>query len=124
MTDDDFDPEAYRLPPGTVITKVTPRRIAKRKEQFVLVPLSMVDVMTKGVRDKTWPVLCHLLHESWKAHGKPVKLANGFLDMIGVSRDAKTDALRKLESLGLISIERRGRKSPVVRIVGGGPHQK
>jgi hypothetical protein len=117
VTEEDFDLEAYRLPPDTVITKVTPKRIAKRREQFVMVPMSLVDTMTKGVRDKTYPVILHLLHEScFKAHGKPVKVTNEFLTGLGISRSAKNDALRKLEKLGVISVEWRGRKSPVVKV--------
>jgi hypothetical protein len=48
--------------------------------------------------------------------GGPIKLPNGFLEMIGVGRGAKWRALNKLESVGIISIERRGRKSPIVTI--------
>jgi hypothetical protein len=124
MSEDDFDPLSYGLPPGTKSAKMPARgRIAKRKEQFVKVPMSVIDAVSKSIRDKTYPVLIHLLHESWKAHGKPVKVPNEFLAGLGISRHAKTEALKKLERAGVISVKRRPGKSPVVKIVGGGPHQ-
>jgi hypothetical protein len=118
--DDDLNVEGLALPPDVVLTTVTPRRLIKRQDRFVRLPLAVVDVMAKDCRDKAWPLLCYLMYESWRTGHYPVKLANEFLARIGIDRDAKLRALRKLERLGLISIERRGRKSPVIRIGAGG----
>jgi hypothetical protein len=102
------------MPEGTAIQ---PQRIAKRREQFVQVPLAAVDTLTKAdVSGKTYAIFLHLLHENWKSHGKPVRLANGFLDRIGVKRNAKTRALKKLTELRLVSVEWRTKKSPIVTV--------
>jgi hypothetical protein len=114
-----IDLQAYRdLPQGATVTTVTPRRIAKRQAQFVQVPLAAIGILMKAnASGKTWAVHLHLLYETWRNNGKPVKLPNGFLDMVGVDRHAKTRALKKLKDLGLISIERPGKKkSPVVTV--------
>jgi DNA-binding transcriptional ArsR family regulator len=116
--DDKFNLEDFRLPPEAASERTVgiPKRIRKRHQLFVLIPLSWVDAVARSSRDKAFPVLCHLLHLNWKHCGGPVKVPNGFLARLGVGRDAKSRALRKLELLGLISVERRDRRSPVVRI--------
>jgi hypothetical protein len=65
---------------------------------------------------KVWAVALHILYETWRAKGQPIKLPNGMLGRLGVSPDAKVRALQKLEQLGLVSVEWRDRKSPVVTI--------
>jgi hypothetical protein len=118
MTDDLFDLEKHAVP-DIPTTTVPPRRIVKRREQFVQVPLVAADTLGKACRDKSWALYLHLLHETWKAKawGKPVKVANGFLTMLGIDRFAKWRALGKLERLGLIEVERRDSKSPLVKIL-------
>ena len=44
------------------------------------------------------------------------QLANGMLKIDGVSRASKWRALAELERRGLISIERRSRKSPLITV--------
>ena len=116
MTEDDFDPDRYIL--GGPVISSTPPRLAKRKEQFVRLPLPVLDVLAKASGDKLMPVYCHVLHESWRTGGQPVKAANGLLETLGISPDAKVSALRRLERLGLVSIEWRGCKSPIVTVTG------
>jgi hypothetical protein len=108
----------WGLPPEVVRERaVVPKRIKKRHRQFVQVPLTLIDKVTRNSRDKTFAVLCHLLHEVWKQGGGPIKVPNGFLNKLGVGRGAKSRALKKLELLGIISVERRDRKSPTVTII-------
>jgi hypothetical protein len=49
--------------------------------------------------------------------GAGPKLANGMLAMDDVSRHSKNRALHELERRGLIKVDRRLRKSPIVRVV-------
>jgi hypothetical protein len=114
VTEDDFDPDRYILD-GPVISS-TPPRLAKRKDQFVMLPLSALDLLTTASQDKLLPVYCHLLYESWRTGGQPVKLANGFLARLGISRDAKASALHRLERLSLVTVEWRDNKSPIVTV--------
>ena len=58
-----------------------------------------------------------LLYLHWKDHGARFKLPNGMLRFDGVSRQSKWRALNDLESRGLIVVERRPRRSPIVRLV-------
>ena len=112
-----FDLSKFTLPPGTQATK--PKREAKRLAGFVKIPWSWGNALAANdVGGKAWAVACHILYETWRAKGQPIKVPNGMLERSGVSPDAKVRALRKLEQLGLISVEWRGRKSPIVTIRG------
>ena len=119
MTEDDpFDLDDFRLPPDMVRERAigVPRRIKKRHQQFVKLPLALVERIARHSRDKTFAVLCYLLHLEWKQGGGSIKVPNGFLDKLGVGRGAKCRALKKLERLDIVSVERRDHKSPIVRI--------
>ena len=120
MTEDDpLDLDDFRLPPDMVRERAigVPRRIKKRHQQFVKLPLALVERIARHSRDKTFAVLCYLLHLEWKQGGGSIKVPNGFLDKLGVGRGAKCRALKKLECLDIVSVERRERKSPIVRII-------
>jgi DNA-binding HxlR family transcriptional regulator len=107
---------ALRLPGDMAVeTRVRSRKERKRRETFVQTPWKSIEKM-RGV-DHTWSVLMYLQHLSWKQGGGPIKLANGMLEMDGISREAKRRALRELERRGLITVERHPRKSPTVRMV-------
>ena len=95
--------------------RVVPTKIRKRREQFVMFPMTWFDRL-KGATGQTHRVALYLLHLSWKEKGAPIKLANGMLERDGVSRFGKWRALADLEQRGLIAVERRPRRSPVVRL--------
>lgn len=68
----------------------------------------------------SWPVALELLRRDLKYNGKPIPLPNGQLEAkFRISRQRKWEALRELERLGLIGIECRSRKSPLVTIIRG-----
>jgi hypothetical protein len=87
-----------------------------RHEHFVKVPWAWVERLAQAHCVVTYRVALHLLYRHWKAHGHPISLANGVLQMEGVARTTKWRGLRELEQLGLITIERRPRKSPLVTV--------
>jgi hypothetical protein len=114
---DDPDPYAdlkqHRLDPEMLAKlAVVPRKIRKRREHFVKVPWTWVERLVKARYTATYRVALHVLYRHWKGSGKPFTLSNGMVAMEGVERRAKWRALRELEQLGLITIERRKRKSP------------
>jgi hypothetical protein len=85
-------------------------------KRFVQVPLWWAEAATKATTP-TALVLIYLLHASWKARSTTFPLPNGYLKQHGVSREVKRRVLHKLETAGLITIERRPRKSPLVTLV-------
>jgi hypothetical protein len=111
----------YRLDPGEVW--VMPTQIKERDKLFVLMLWSWIRRLS-GAGGATWMVACHVLYLDWKREQDPwkrgkdsVKLANGLLGMDGVPPESKRRALRDLVSRGLIDVDWRPKKSPIVRVL-------
>jgi hypothetical protein len=99
-------------------TKVSvSRKERKRREQFVMVPFSWIEKLD-GATGQTYRVALLLLHEHWRRRGQPIRVNNCMVVNVGISRQSKWRALSELERHGLITVERRPRKSPVVRVLG------
>lgn len=116
---DPFDLEALIVDPTdpTLIVKraAVPAKVRKRREQFIIVPMVWFEKLA-GATNQTHRVALYLLHLHWKNHSKPFKLPNGMLQIDGISRYSKWRALVELEQRGLISVERRPGKSPLVQL--------
>jgi hypothetical protein len=84
---------------------------------FVKVPLWWAVEAAKATKTPKALVWIRLLHMVWKTNSPTFPLPNGKLENEGVSRFAKYRALRELEAAGLIVVERRHGKSPLVSIV-------
>jgi len=69
-----------------------------------------------NVSGKTWLLAAFLQYRHWQGKGGPIKLANGMLQIDGISRRTKWRALGELERLGLIAVERRNSRSPIIRL--------
>ena len=99
---------------------IVPRKIAKRHEKFIKVPMTWRERLA-GATGNTILVALDLLYLAWKGgEGKPVRLANGMLRNDGVSRHSKWRALKDLERRGLITVERRPRQSPLITLIVSG----
>ena len=72
------------------------------------------DAISSGA---TLKVALRLLQLHFREHGRPVALGNLALRLSGVSRAKKRRALVELEGLGLVHVERRPRKSPIVTVI-------
>jgi hypothetical protein len=120
MTDDDkaIDLEKYALSDGPIRERPAsvPRKIMRRRRHFVQVPWTWVDRL-KGAQGSTYRVALILLYLDWKGNGEPIKLANGMLRIDGVSRYSKWRALNELERRGMIVVERRRRRSPLIQVL-------
>ena len=117
MSDDPDDMAAYALTDEQVRERlaVVPRKIQKRRKQFVMVPCTWVERLADAP-GQTWHLATLLLYTHWKGKGEPIKLANGMLKIDGVPRRSKWRALRDLERLGLITLECRPRRSPIIHV--------
>jgi hypothetical protein len=119
MTEDDPLHLSNLALPAEMITErraLLPRKIQKRQQHFVRMPWAWVERLRNTKSANTYRVALHLLYLYWKTGGASFSLANGGLAMEGVTRHAKWRALRELERLGLIMVERRPRKSPLISI--------
>jgi hypothetical protein len=94
--------------------KPTPRR---RAESFAKVPLEWAARAAKATGTPRALVWVLLLRLSWQAKGKPFPFPNAALARYGVKREAKRRVLVALEAGGLVKVERRHGRSPIVTLV-------
>jgi hypothetical protein len=113
------DLKQHRIQPVLEVRAIVPRKIQRRRQHFTKFPMAWVERLS-GAFGKTWELAVHLLYLHWKDNGQPIKLANGMLATDGISRHSKYRALADLERRGLITVERRPRRSPIVRLVPKG----
>ena len=57
-----------------------------------------------------------LLYQTKMTGNKTIAVPNGALSKYGVSRKQKSIAIRRLEKAGLITVDRRSRKTPIVTV--------
>src|SRR5258706_16296729 len=95
---------------------VVPTKIKKRRQHFIRVPWGWYERL-KDADGQTYRVALYLLYLHWKGNGEAIKLPNGMLAIDGVPPTSKRRALSDLERRGLITVERRPKKTPIVRAV-------
>jgi hypothetical protein len=111
-----IDPTQWALPEAETLA-VVPAKVQKRRRHFIKVPWSWVERLAGARHVATYRVALHLLYQHWRQGDRPILLANGMLRREGVAPGTKWRALRELEQLGLITIERRPCKSPLVTVI-------
>jgi hypothetical protein len=114
MSDPYADLRQHALSPETLAELTSAPRKSPDSRSFVKVPSIWVERLRGAHYVATYRVALHLLHQHWKSHGRPLTLSNTALEREGVTRRAKWRALRELEALRLIEVERRPRQSPRV----------
>jgi hypothetical protein len=117
-TDDSVDWGNLALPPQPVAA-MSKAKVAKRSAKpFTKFPHTwkqrLADIHAHG---NTYRTALHLLHRFWQTGNRRLVLANVALGQEGVNREAKRTALRQLERAGLVLVERRSRKSPIVHLL-------
>jgi hypothetical protein len=86
-----------------------------KKDPGLILPIVWHNRMD-GLSGKSQTVARHILRQFWESRGYPVKLTNGPLSAKGVGRHAKRCALKDLEHLGLIDVERHPHQAPIASI--------
>jgi hypothetical protein len=114
---DDFDPAKLRLDPGNIPSGPPSKKQSSSKAPFVKLPVIWEEALA-GARasGSTYRVALLLLHMAWKSGTCVVKLTNVGLAKKGVGRKGKAGALLVLRKVGLVSVEERPRKSPIVTL--------
>ena len=116
---DPFDLDALRVDPtdGELIKLAkVPAKVEKRRRGFIMLPWHWFEKLVDET-GQTYRVALYLLYVGWKNDGEPIKLTNVALKDVGVSRQSKWRALARLEALGLIRVECRPDRSPIVHLL-------
>jgi hypothetical protein len=101
------------------ILNAAPPKLSKKpfKARFTKFPdLWAKQLATVDAGKHTYRVALHLLHEAWRTGSRTIKLANEVLERKGVDRKRKSVALQQLREAGLIGVEERPKKSPIVTV--------
>ena len=93
------------------------RKAKKWEQRFVLVPWVWANQLKTCDRAATFKLALLLLYEHWRGGGSWIRLTNPLAAKMDISPDSKGRALDDLESKGLIEVERRGGKTPVVTVL-------
>jgi len=99
----------------TIKSDTKPNR--HRTDSFAKVPLSWAAAAAKATKSPRAMVWVLLQHMAWRNDGAPFPLSNALLAKHGVSREVKRRALAALEAAGLIVVERRHGRAPVVTLI-------
>jgi hypothetical protein len=124
--EDGFDLRSLKLPPE-IAAQIGLRSAGKqsgnkvrRTEPFLQIPHKAIVAGSKVLRGtKQFLVWLYLFHRVWADKRRTVALPNQTLSTWGVGRREKYKALRKLEAAGLIAVEWRQRRSPIVTLLPG-----
>jgi hypothetical protein len=120
MSIDPFDLDALRLSPELQLQARTGAGFSqsrKRKREFIKFPCAWADALKTTNRSQTYRLALFLVYEHWRIGGQDVVLSNVALRRAGISPRSKTNALRELERLGLIKVQRRHRCAPRVTLL-------
>src|ERR1700724_1821315 len=100
--DDTFDAKSLSLKPE----QLEPSRLAetdtaatkreRRRREFAQITREQVDRLTKATNIATSKVFHFLLLIDWRSPRTPILLANGGLEQVGITRQAKYRALSEL----------------------------
>jgi hypothetical protein len=107
----DFDPAPA---PGP---QPTPQSRSAARPKFLAVPRVWVQRLYEARGAATFKLANHLLSKEYETHQQTIRLANVALASIGITARQKWRALAELERLGLVRVERRIRKSPMVTLL-------
>lgn len=113
MKDDPYALEHVRVDPSAA-TKIG-RRPRGWRRMYVLVPWTWVERLRDTGRASAYQLAFALLYAAWKG-GQPISVSNGFAAAHAIPPRTKWDALRELERLDLVVVERRSSKSPLVTL--------
>jgi hypothetical protein len=115
-----FSLEKFRskLPPDAKPSKAVPRKRPLSDETFVRIPYRRVTELYGRLSAASYAVLIELDHQHFKARGKnPLKLTNQTdLAAAGMPRNTKARALRELQAVGLITLQKEGKGAFVVTL--------
>jgi hypothetical protein len=118
-----LNPEHLKtLKPGTgVVGQSRPRQKTvsgiRHKDAFAIIPLWWAERAAKAGRNINLMVCVDLVYRAWRARGKAGEKRFALPNSRGVHRATKIRTLRALERAGLIRVEWRERKSPMVTLI-------
>lgn len=94
-----------------------PTKRKKKADPFAKVPLWFAKAAAEATNTKRALVWVAMIYAAFDAKGLTFSFGNVRLKQLGVHRSTKDRALHQLEEAGLITVERRRGKTPIVTII-------
>jgi hypothetical protein len=127
---DQFDLAKIRLDPTDPV-HATAKHARKRKDpskwerRYTQFPYAWEERLRDcKAAGSTYRLALYLLYAHWRNGGRRIRLSNGVLAAAGVDRTTKWVGLRALEQAGLIKVEYRQRKAPMIECLRLGDLQE
>jgi DNA-binding transcriptional ArsR family regulator len=99
------------------VRELKQNHLRRKSEPFAVLGLAWAAKAAAATDSPKAMVWIWLVQQTSKTKSDTVAVSNEALATYGVSRKAKTMALRQLEEAGLIAVERRCGKAPLVRLL-------
>jgi hypothetical protein len=110
-------PEAAAAMGRAAAAKQARTQPKRQRQQFVMVPWSWIKRLKDARLPASHMIGYLILYQHWKTGGQPVSVTTVALRPLGVTRWAKWRALKELERLGLIRVQRNPRRAPLATIL-------
>lgn len=123
MTDQEIDLDKFTLTDEDLAKAALPptkeQRTAKRRQEgyFTTVPWAWKKALQMARSVAAYQLALHLLHVYFETKHKTFKVTNQMAAEAGLSRYQKTHALADMASWGIIAVEWRGKRSPIVTLM-------
>ena len=88
----------------------------KRVRSYVQIPLDLAGQAAAATGGKRMLVWVLILYRSWQQQTPTVVVTSTMLRKYGISREVKRRALEQLEAAGLLTVEWRAKKNPIVTL--------
>jgi hypothetical protein len=93
------------------------KKARDKSNDFARVPLKWAADVAKAMNSPGYMVLVLLAYLAWKTKSPTFVLSNDYLNRHGVKREVKHRALARLEKAGVIRVQRRGLRAPLVTLL-------
>ena len=91
---------------------------SRKPKGYAMVPMALICAMAKVRSAAPIKLAIELQRRHRVERTDKIKLGNISLAALGIDRKAKQRALKELEACGLVLIERRTRRSPIIHLIG------
>ncbi len=92
--------------------------VKHKRQPFVKVPMALAARAACATGSQRMMVWLYVLHRCWQRQAPSIVLSNSALMAYGISREVKRQALKDLAAAGLIVVDYRPNKNPIVTPLG------
>src|SRR5947207_2119070 len=108
------------LAPFQKTSAAKPKQRSRVKARFAMLPYDQTMAAAGMMKSAALAVMVELAYQVFKTNKTEVVLSNSALRSVGISYWAKSRALHQLEAAGMVAVDWKARKSPLVTVLWAG----